>query len=193
MPDVYQGDDGECEDYERPLRLQLLKCAEDVLKILDATWAQLQTTAALESELFSTPVEHFLVRAFLSDGIDEVMAHLIVVEAAFGTESDHKAKQRLPTDSHKEGATRRVAARLSAAIERPEAAKEYLDLYDMRCTYVHGRPEGRIISTKQRVLARRLAREAANALVGLAQDMRQPREEILLDLLNCGVANLPKR
>ncbi|MGG2522386.1 hypothetical protein ACQYYZ_19475 [Pseudomonas aeruginosa] len=163
------------------------------MKILDATWAQLQTTPALESELFSTPVEHFLVRAFLSDGIDEVMAHLIVVEAAFGTESDHKAKQRLPTDSHKEGATRRVAARLSAAIERPEAAKEYLDLYDMRCTYVHGRPEGRIISTKQRVLARRLAREAANALVGLAQDMRQPREEILLDLLNCGVANLPKR
>ncbi|MDF5903741.1 hypothetical protein P4152_17205 [Pseudomonas aeruginosa] len=72
------------------------------MKILDATWAQLQTTAALESELFSTPVEHFLVRAFLSDGIDEVMAHLIVVEAAFGTESDHKAKQRLPTDSHKE-------------------------------------------------------------------------------------------
>ncbi len=144
-----------------PLCLQLLKSAEDVLQILDATWAQLQTTAALESELFSTPVEHFLVRAFLSDGIDEVMAHLIVLEAAFGLESDYDAKQRLPTDPHKAGATRRVAARLSDAIGRPEAAKEYLDLYDMRCTYVHGRPEGRIISTQQRVLARRLAREAA--------------------------------
>ncbi|MDF5903740.1 hypothetical protein P4152_17200 [Pseudomonas aeruginosa] len=63
----------------------------------------------------------------------------------------------------------------------------------MRCTYVHGRPEGRIISTQQRVLARRLAREAANALVGLAQEVQQPREEILLDLLNRGVANLPNR
>ena len=193
VPDAYLGDDGEHVDYERPLCLQLLKSAEDVLQILDATWAQLQTTAALESELFSTPVEHFLVRAFLSDGIDEVMAHLIVLEAAFGLESDYDAKQRLPTDPHKAGATRRVAARLSDAIGRPEAAKEYLDLYDMRCTYVHGRPEGRIISTQQRVLARRLAREAANALVGLAQDVRQPREEILLDLLNRGVANLPKR
>lgn len=193
VPDAYQGDDGEHVDYERPLCLQLLKSAEDVLQILDATWAQLQTTAALESELFSTPVEHFLVRAFLSDGIDEVMAHLIVVEAAFGTESDYKAKQRLPTDTHQQRATPRVAARLSAAIGRPEAAKEYLDLHDMRCTYVHGRPEGHIISTKQRVLARRLAREAANALVGLAQDVRQPREEILLDLLNRGVTNLPKR
>ena len=62
----------------------------------------------------------------------------------------------------------------------------------MRCTYVHGRPEGRIISTQQRVLARRLAREAANALVGLAQ-AQQVREIVLLDLLNRGVANLPPK
>ncbi|EPG2630760.1 hypothetical protein HMPREF2719_21570 [Pseudomonas aeruginosa] len=193
QPHFQQVAPDEWEESERPAELKTSASAEDVRQALDSEWPSFQTPSTLASELFSTPVEHFLVRAFLSDGIDEVMAHLIVVEAAFGSESDHKAKQRLPTDSHKEGATRRVAARLSAAIGRPEAAKEYLDLYDMRCTYVHGRPEGRIISTKQRVLARRLAREAANALVGLAQDARQPREEILLDLLNRGVANLPKR
>ncbi|HCF3406743.1 TPA: hypothetical protein NIB87_000978 [Pseudomonas aeruginosa] len=193
QPHFQQVAQDEWEESERPLELKISASAEDVRQALDSEWPPFQTPRTLASELFSTPVEHFLVRAFLSDGIDEVMAHLIVVEAAFGTESDHKAKQRLPTDSHKEGATRRVAARLSAAIERPEAAKEYLGLYDMRCTYVHGRREGRILSTQQRVLARRLAREAANALVGLAQDVRQPREEILLDLLNRGVANLPKR
>ncbi|MGX5753746.1 hypothetical protein [Pseudomonas aeruginosa] len=193
QPHFQQVAPDEWEESERPAELKTSASAEDVRQALDSEWPSFQTPSTLASELFSTPVEHFLVRAFLSDGIDEVMAHLIVVEAAFGSESAHKAKQRLPTDSHKEGATRRVAARLSAAIGRPEAAKEYLDLYDMRCTYVHGRPEGRIISTKQRVLARRLAREAANALVGLAQDARQPREEILLDLLNRGVANLPKR
>lgn len=120
------------------------------------------------------------------------MAHLIMIEAAFGAEADHRRKLRLTGDNHDESPTRRVAARLSAAIVEPGAAKEYLDLYDMRCTYVHGRPEGRIISTQQRVLARRLAREAANALVGLAQ-AQQVREIVLLDLLNRGVANLPPK
>ncbi|HFK1940798.1 TPA: hypothetical protein ACGW30_001497 [Pseudomonas aeruginosa] len=193
QPHFQQVAPDEWEESERPAELKTSASAEDVRQALDSEWPSFQTPRTLASELFSTPVVHFLVRAFLSDGIDEVMAHLIVVEAAFGTESDHKAKQRLPTDSRNEGATRRVAARLSAAIERPEAAKEYLDLYDMRCTYVHGRREGRILSTQQRVLARRLAREAANALVGLAQEVQQPREEILLDLLNHGVANLPNR
>lgn len=191
-PHFIQVDNDEWVESERPLCLQRFATIEDVRLALDSRWARLQIPSTLESELFSTPVEHFLVRAFLSDGIDEVMAHLIVVEAAFGTEADHKRKLRLPSDHHNESATRRVAARLSAAIGESGAAKEYLELYDMRCTYVHGRPEGRVISTKQRVLARRLARKTANALIGLAQTP-QPREDVLLDLLNRGVANLPHK
>ncbi|MFJ2995687.1 hypothetical protein [Pandoraea sp. NPDC087047] len=191
-PHFYQIDHDEWEECERPLELRASASAEDVSQALDSVWALLQAPSTLQSELFCTPVEHFLVRAFLSDGVDEVMAHLIVIEAAFGTEVDQqsKRKMRLPADHHKDGGTRRVAARLSAAIMNPEAAKQYLDLYDMRCTYVHGRPESRIISTQQRVLARRLARQAINALVGLAQN-EGLREEILLHLLNRGVVNLP--
>jgi len=191
-PHFYQVDHDEWVESERPLWLRTFATSEDVRQALDSGWVKLQVSSTLESELFSTPVAHFLVRAFLSDGIDEVMAHLIVVEAAFGTEADHKGKLRMAGDRHNESATRRVAARLSAAIGKSGAAKEYLDLYDMRCTYVHGRHEDRIISTKQRVLARRLAREAANALVGLAQTP-QPREKILLDLLDLGVTNLPPK
>ena len=191
-PYQHQVDHDEWVESERPLCLRTFATAEDIRQDLDSCWARLQVPSTLNSDLFSTPVEHFLVRAFLSDGIDEVMAHLIVIEAAFGTEADHKKKLRLPGDSYAESATRRVAARLSAAIGKPGAAKEYLDLYDMRCTYIHGRHEGRIISTQQRVLARRLAREATNALVDLAQKT-QLRENILLDLLNQGVANLPPK
>ncbi|MFO6406931.1 hypothetical protein, partial [Pseudomonas aeruginosa] len=165
-PYSYQVDHDEWEESERPMWLRTWATAEDVRQALEARWALLQAASTQASELFSTPVEHFLVRAFLSDSIDEVMAHLIMIEAAFGAEADHRRKLRLTGDNHDESPTRRVAARLSAAIVEPGAAKEYLDLYDMRCTYVHGRPEGRIISTQQRVLARRLAREAANALVG---------------------------
>lgn len=191
-PHFYPVDHDEWVESERPLCLRTFATAEGVRQVLDSLWARLRIPSTLESELFSTPVEHFLVRAFLSDGIDEVMAHLIVVEAAFGTEADHNRKLRLAGDLRKESATRRVAARLSAAIGKSGAAKEYLDLYEMRCTYIHGRHEGRIISTQQRVLARRLAREAANALVDLAQKP-QSRENILLDLFNQGVANLPPK
>jgi hypothetical protein len=191
-PYSYQVDHDEWEESERPMWLRTWATAEDVRQALEARWALLQAASTQASELFSTPVEHFLVRAFLSDSIDEVMAHLIMIEAAFGAEADHRRKLRLTGDNHDESPTRRVAARLSAAIVEPGAAKEYLDLYDMRCTYVHGRPEGRIISTQQRVLARRLAREAANALVGLAQ-AQQVREIVLLDLLNRGVATLPPK
>lgn len=191
-PYAHQVDHDEWEESERPLWLRTCATAEDVRQALEARWALLQTARTQTSELFSTPVEHFLVRAFLSYGIDEVMAHLIMIEAAFGAEADHRRKLRLAGDNHDESATRRVAARLSAAIVEPGAAKEYLDLYDMRCTYVHGRPEGRVISSQQRVLARRLARKAANSLVGLAQT-QQSREIVLLDLLNRGVANLPPK
>ena len=191
-PYFYQVDHDEWEESERPMSLGTFATAESVRQALEDSWALLRAANTQVSELFSTPVEHFLVRAFLSDGIDEVMAHLIMIEAAFGAEADHRRKLRLTGDNHDESPTRRVAARLSAAIVEPRAAKDYLDLYDMRCTYVHGRPEDRIISTKQRVLARRLAREAANALGGLAQ-AQQSREIVLLDLLNRGVANLPPK
>lgn len=191
-PYSHQVDHDEWEESERPMWLRTWATAEDVRQALQARWALLLAASTQTSELFSTPVEHFLVRAFLSDGIDEVMAHLIMIEAALGAEADHRRKLRLTGDNYDESPTRRVAARLSAAIDEPGAAKEYLDLYDMRCTYVHGRREGRVISTQQRVLARRLAREAANALVGLAQ-AQQSREIVLLDLLNRGVANLPPK
>lgn len=174
---------------ERPLRLQSLAEEDEILQALNhSKWSNLQSAKA--SDLFSPPVEHFMVRAFLADGIDEVMAHLILIEAAFGTESDHKHRLRPQADRHKESATRRVAARLSAAIGLPVVAEQYLALYDMRCTYIHGRSDDRVISTQQRVLARKLAREAVNALVVLAQQGKA-REDVLAHLLDQGVGNLP--
>ncbi|AZD86923.1 hypothetical protein C4K14_4101 [Pseudomonas chlororaphis subsp. aureofaciens] len=174
---------------ERPLRLQSFAGESDIRQALShAKWTNFQ--AAKASDLFSTPVEHFMVRGFLGDGIDEVMAHLILIEAAFGAENDHKRKLRPKTDRHNESPTRRVAARLSAATGQPVVAKQYLALYDLRCTYIHGRADDRVISTEQRVLARRLAREAANAMVVLAQQGKK-REEVLAQLLDQGVRNLP--
>lgn len=40
-------------------------------------------------QLFQTPVVHFFTRAFLADGIDEFLGHLLAIEASLGLPGDH--------------------------------------------------------------------------------------------------------
>src|SRR3546814_3244820 len=95
-------------------------CSSDLelARFNNGAWEQLQ--AARATSLFETPVEHFLVRAFLADGMDEVMAHMTAIEAALGLEMDHKTRLRPKPDPHKNvsSATGRVAARITAIIDR---------------------------------------------------------------------------
>lgn len=189
-PQGYTNEWGETIEYERPIGL----CLDDdavpgILTLTNVFWELVE--GARKSDLFNTPVEHFIVRAFLANKIDELMAHLTVVEAAFGTESDHKPQLRPKPDPHKKiGATRRVAARLSAAVGEPQAARDFLNLFDLRSMFVHGRAGLQPISTKDRVMARGLAQGAANALVRLSS-LGLSRETLLAQLLDSGVGNLP--
>ncbi|WP_394560091.1 hypothetical protein [Aquipseudomonas alcaligenes] len=188
-PKHYNNEWGETIEIEEPSGLTLNSSANTgIRELTDAAWNALQT--ARNSTFFTPPVEHFLVRAFLVKGIDEVLAHLTVIEAAFGLESDHKPKLRSPGDKHNFGATKRVASRLSAALNDAKAAKDYLDLFDVRSMYVHGRPGIQAIPTEHRVLARSLARRAAAALVDLSHQ-EDSREVVMARLLNVGAGNLP--
>lgn len=75
--------DGEEIEWEAPIELPLRDEAAQLAGILTApAWVSLQN--ALASPLFATPVAHFLVRAFLDDGIDEFLAHITTLEAALG-------------------------------------------------------------------------------------------------------------
>lgn len=110
-------DDGEEIELERPTMLRLDDAAAAGLAwSTDAAWKELVTARA--SPLFETPVAHFLVRAFLSSGIDEFMAHMTAIEAAVGLEMDHKRSMRPKPDPLKKAstATDRVSARLAAAL-----------------------------------------------------------------------------
>lgn len=181
---------GEEIELERPSTLPLDDRAKTELQLFtDATWAELQ--AARTTPLFETPVAHFLVRAFLADGIDEVMAHMTATEAALGLEMDHKRKLRPRPDPHpKPSATERVAARVGAALTDAKAVRDYKDLFELRSAFVHGRAELQKISTPQRVLARNLARRVACALVTLAGKSPRPRADVLADLLDQGIVYL---
>lgn len=178
---------GEEVEMERPTTLPLDDAAKTGLALLtDAAWDEFQ--AARASNLFETPIIHFLVRAFLADGMDEIMAHMIAIEAALGLEMDHKKRMRPESDGHKEvPATNRVAARLAAILNDPQSAKTYKDLFELRNAFVHGRAGLQKVSTAERVDARRLARRVARALVDAAIQPARPRDDVMNDLLDRGV------
>ncbi|MBN9515878.1 MAG: hypothetical protein KIT25_02525 [Enhydrobacter sp.] len=181
---------GEEIELERPSALPLDDSAKTELQLFtDAAWTELQ--AARATPLFEAPVVHFLVRAFLADGIDEVMAHMTAIEAALGLEIDHMRKLRPKPDPHpKLSATERVSARIGAALTDAKAAENYKDLFELRSAFVHGRAGLPKISTTQRVLARNLARRVARALVALAVHRTRSRADVLDDLLRQGIAYL---
>lgn len=183
-PKFFQDDLGQVEEVEGPVELRLADEASQLLLGRNQEhWSEFQ--AALNTSLFDTPAIHFLVRAFLANGIDEFMAHLTVVEAALGLQSDYRRKERL--NHAGKGPTERVALRLSAALNDPGAAKIYEHLFDLRSAFIHGRGRLEKISTVQRVQARRVAAKAAWALVELGRESGKSRDELLADLLDRGV------
>lgn len=175
-------------ELERPTTLRLDDDAVAGLQFLtNKAWTELE--AARATSLFETPIVHFLVRAFLADGMDEVMAHMTAIEAAVGLEADHRRKLRPKPDPHpKLSATERVATRLGAALADAGAIKDYRDLFEFRSAFVHGRAGLQKISTPQRVLARSLARRVARAVVSLASQSGRLRGEVMAELLDRGIS-----
>lgn len=185
-PCIYKDETGEDIELERPVRLPLLMNTTALQEwATNPNWEEVRT--ARTTDLFATPVAHFLVRAYLSDGIDEFIAHLTVIEAAFGMESDHNKKLRpKPDPLNGLAPSRRPAKRLALAIGDPDAEQNYADLFKLRSEFIHGRAEMQSISTNQRILARSLARRAVNALFSLALNFSHvTREECLHQLVEC--------
>ncbi|HKM70075.1 MAG TPA: hypothetical protein VKG22_04520 [Stellaceae bacterium] len=122
----------------------------------DVRWSNV--TQALERPLFETPIAHFFVKAFLAEHpLDEFLAHITTIEAALGLETDYNQR----------GATKRVAARVSALLGSEDCGRDYCRLFNIRSKFLHGRPMGAIPS-QDRIAARRLARQVQNSLVKAA-------------------------
>lgn len=162
--DAYTDGDGETIEFERPLTHSW----QDPIQGLegwvnDMRWREVEV--AMASDLFSTPVVHFVVSAFLVSGVDEFMAHLTALEAALGLRAD-RAREKT------------VGARVQALLGEPLAAAAYGRVFNLRSEYVHGRTMTRI-SGPNRNEARRLAQRVANALVTQAQALGLDRDGLL--------------
>ncbi len=153
---------GAVVEVERPVVLPLEDEAAATLPEWNRSYCE-RVTQARASPLFETPVAHFFVRAYLSDGVDEVLGHLTAIEAALGLQADYDRRLRLKSDKGP-GATRRVAARIAALLGARGFAEQYEQLFKVRSAFLHGRAMG-AISTAERVLARKLSRQIVAALV----------------------------
>jgi len=148
----------------------------------DEVWLEL--ARAHQSPLFETPIAHFLVRAFLADGVDEFLAHTTTIEASLGLQSDYGGK--VPPQAAKRrrlGATDRMAARVSALLGAKADGEDFCRLYNLRSAYPHWRAMNAIAS-KERIVARGLARRVVSGLVkvALARPELQSREAYLSGL-----------
>ena len=181
---------GEVVEVERPVGLRLDDDVKPGLAVWDeARWSEI--TEARGSPLFETPIAHLFVRAFLRGGVEEVLAHLTMIEAALGVRSDYERGLRQKPGPHGQlGGTRRVAARIAALLGDRTFAQQYDHLFGVRSAFLHGRAMGEI-STAERVLARKLARLVVEGLVREATTaVVVSREDHLQMLLDRGAALL---
>lgn len=183
-PVIYSDGDGEEIEYERPSILDLKDGVADRLRSLTSdVWQKLE--ASRGSKLFQTPIEHFLVRAYLSSGIDEFLAHITVLEAAVGEEADYDRKLR-PKAGRKLSGTEQIACKIAALLDDSSTKNVYKELFNIRSLFVHGRADLEKISTEQKVKARRLARRVANAILDRAAAGTRDRADFLAQLLSQG-------
>lgn len=186
QPDIAYDRYGDEVEIERPTVNNLEDEARSDFTRLDETLWQ-SVLDARAGVLFETPIVHFIVRAFLADGMDEVMAHMTAIEAGLGLEMDHRRGLRPKPDSHRNvSPSDRAAARLAALLNDANAATAYRELFELRSSYVHGRAGLAKIPTPLRLNARRLARKMAEALVAQSSVEPATRVQVLSDLLDRG-------
>jgi hypothetical protein len=167
---------------ERPSTFSLDDAAKpQLVRLTNNAWAELH--AARATGLFETPIVHFLVRAFLGDGMDEIMAHMTAIEAALGLRSDFGGRRASPS-APKLNAKQRVAKRIELLLEDPQAGLDYGALFEIRSAFVHGRSMDTKVASRDRNLARRIARRVVAALVDVANspDGARTREDYLEEL-----------
>ena len=187
---IYDDGYGGTYEEERPVELRLEDAAATELPIWDQSrWTIVEQ--AKQSVLFETPIAHFLVRAFLAEGVDEFLAHITTIEAALGLRADYQKSFRVAPDRHKRlRATDKMRGRVAGLLGDRRYADQYERLFDVRSAFLHGRAMT-AISTEERVLARSLARQVVEVLVLATQvGPVSSREDFLDGLLDKGAALL---
>lgn len=132
------------------------------MELNDTLWAR--STLVRDPPSPRRPLQHFLVRAFLEDDIDEFLAHLITIEAAVGSPVDHDRKIRPKLPGKERGASERLKLRVGGLLDDNAASITFERLYRKRSDFIHGKRMEQIAGL-ERVEARTLARRCVSAVL----------------------------
>jgi hypothetical protein len=185
-PHIYDNGYGGTVEVERPVTFNLDKDATTGLKAMDQSQWNI-VCSAQRSILFDTPIAHFLVRAYMVDGVDEFLAHITMIEAALGMQADYQRSFRVAPDRYRKmGVTKKMRGRVAGLLGDRCFADQYDQLFNLRSAYLHGRNMP-AISTRDRISARSLARQVVEAMINASQTAPlYSRERFLDDLLDQG-------
>lgn len=162
--------------YEAPLRNTL----EDVNKLrlqttLPQFWqkaAPILTKALIEEGCFNPLVEHYFLRAFEEEGLDQLLWHTASVDAAVGKKEGS-------------GSTERLFGRLQKLTGDHALTGKFQELYDRRSEYIHGRKvKDKNLWQVDLATARKVARLVVTGVLELAHDHPTWSRDELLAYLN---------
>jgi hypothetical protein len=167
---------GSTEEFAHPLTLPVNERVSALGDWQGARWSAFVT--ARNSVLFETPIEHFLVRAFVTEGIDSFLAHMTVVEAALGMRGDFRGQATASAPPRKP-AGKKMQARIASLVGVAEAT-DFDRLYNLRSAFLHGR-KMQAISTSDHLRARTIARLVVQSLIDAANQQVVSDRNAFLD------------
>jgi len=181
----YECDNGETQEVVVPVCYPQKESSEMLIRLInEESWNKQKL--ARSSELIGEPAEYFLLRAFVSDGIDEFISHITSIEASLGLTADHYKKLNgISREKYRTGATMRVSIRLAFLLQKEEAYHEFMTIFKYRSEYIHGRTIEKIPGDI-RVKARHFARSTISALMEKSTETIRSREEFLEELFYNG-------
>lgn len=127
----------------------------------------------------------YLVKGYFADGLEQLLWHIVAIEALLGEKGT--------------GVTKRLSSRIGkmcshGATEVERTSRSFSELYDLRCSLVHGRPFGGQVHGVHLWNARELARAVGttmlNLLSRLAEEVNSgrlrhvPSREEILEVLD---------
>jgi hypothetical protein len=173
--------DGDLIEFELPLARRMKNEAfDDFQAKLFQIWRTLEKVCSLGhrfSSTFSRWVEHFLLRGYLEEGIDELIMHMTGVDAAIGSRNYRRV-------TNYKSMTKAIAGRLKNLLNDGAAAAEFERLYDVRSAYIHGRHQDGTILASDLLSARKLARRAAQGVLEYAIGNPGATRDQMLDELD---------
>ncbi|QKJ89262.1 hypothetical protein PMPD1_4364 (plasmid) [Paramixta manurensis] len=170
------------DEYEAPHEYAYSVTCDQLMPFFDPQFCN-QLEAAVTSGLINVAARHQFVKAFMSDGVDEFLAHVVVIDACIGETSADKAMEK---HLRRLQSTGRLKYRLAGLLNDASVKESMNVIYNARSDYVHGNALEEIPG-EHILQARSLAQKTLNAIVTEAG--RSPglvREAFLDDILRRG-------